>query len=77
MKQVNVHEAKTHLSHLLAYVEKGEEIVIARGNKPVARLVPTFGVLKKRIPGSAKGKAFVKKGFEKPLPSSVIKDFEK
>ena len=39
MKQVNVHEAKTHLSRLLARAEKGEEIVIARAGKPVAKLV--------------------------------------
>jgi prevent-host-death family protein len=38
MKTVNVHEAKTHLSRLLAEVEAGEEIVIARAGKPVARL---------------------------------------
>jgi prevent-host-death family protein len=40
MRQVNVHEAKTHLSKLLECVEQGEEIVIARNGKPVARLVP-------------------------------------
>lgn len=39
---VNVHEAKTHLSDLLARVERGEEIVIARAGKPVARLEPFF-----------------------------------
>ena len=40
MRQVNVHEAKTHLSKLLEQVEHGEEIVIARNGKPIARLVP-------------------------------------
>ncbi len=40
MKVVNVHEAKTHLSRLLERVDAGEEIVIARNGKPVARLVP-------------------------------------
>jgi prevent-host-death family protein len=39
MTQVNVHEAKTHLSQLLTRAEKGEEIVIARAGRPVARLV--------------------------------------
>ena len=38
--QVNVHEAKTHLSRLLARVEAGEEIVIAKAGKPIARLIP-------------------------------------
>jgi prevent-host-death family protein len=46
---VNVHEAKTHLSQLLARVEAGEEIVIARAGKPVARLEPFFGGPKIRI----------------------------
>lgn len=40
MPIVNVHEAKTNLSRLLARVEAGEEIVIARGGKPIARLEP-------------------------------------
>jgi prevent-host-death family protein len=40
MAQVNIHEAKTHLSRLLERVEKGEEIVIARSGKPVAVLQP-------------------------------------
>jgi prevent-host-death family protein len=40
MRTVNVHEAKTHLSTLLASVEAGEEVVIARSGHPVARLVP-------------------------------------
>lgn len=39
MKQVNIHEAKTRLSQLLADVESGEEIVIARAGKPIARIV--------------------------------------
>lgn len=40
--EVNVHEAKTHLSAILARVERGESIVIARAGKPVARLEPYF-----------------------------------
>ncbi len=40
MKTVTTHEAKTHLSKLLAEVEAGEEVTIARGTRPVARLVP-------------------------------------
>lgn len=41
--QVNVHEAKTRLSQLLQRVERGEEVIIARAGKPVARLVPVAG----------------------------------
>ncbi len=52
---VTVHYAKTHLSKLLAQVEQGEEVIIARGDKPVAKLVPvtTKGA---RVPGLLKGK---------------------
>jgi len=49
--QVNVHEAKTHLSRLLARVEAGEEIVIAKAGKPIARLIP----YEKRPPGGFLG----------------------
>lgn len=54
MATVNVHEAKTHLSRLLARVEEGEEVVIARNGKPVARLVPCEGRGKRKF-GSMKG----------------------
>lgn len=40
MKTVTIHEAKTHLSRLLAEVDKGEEIVVCKGSQPVAKLVP-------------------------------------
>ena len=40
MKRVNIHEAKTHLSALLARVEAGEEVIIAKAGRPIARLVP-------------------------------------
>ena len=75
-KQVNIHEAKSSLSRLLVRVVKGEEVIIAKGNRPIARLVPAFGV-KRRVAGSAKGKLVVKRGIEKPLPLSLIKAFEK
>jgi prevent-host-death family protein len=50
MKTVTTHEAKTHLSKLLAEVEAGEEILIARGSQPVARLVPVTRRAKRRRP---------------------------
>jgi len=56
MRQVNVHEAKTHLSKLLEAVERGEEIIIARSGKPVARLCPPRKWHTPRRPGSLKGK---------------------
>jgi prevent-host-death family protein len=56
-KVVNVHEAKTQLSRLLQRVEAGEEVIIARGGKPVARLVPLATTAPpQRMPGRLKGK---------------------
>lgn len=56
MNQYNVGEAKARLSDLLKRALLGEEIVIARDNKPLVRLVPVAPVPKRRAPGSAKGK---------------------
>jgi prevent-host-death family protein len=64
MKQVNVHEAKTRLSRLLQEVEDGEEIVIARNGKPVARLVRHQPAREPRKPGSAKGKIWIAPDFD-------------
>jgi prevent-host-death family protein len=61
---VNVHEAKTHFSKLLARVSAGEEIVIAKAGKPVARLAPIApATAKKRVPGIDKGKIWMAKDF--------------
>jgi prevent-host-death family protein len=67
MTTVNVHEAKTHLSKLLQRVAGGEEIIIARDGKPIARLAP----LKEhapRVPGIDRGKVFVHEDWDDPLP---------
>lgn len=77
MATVNVHDAKTHFSKLLNRVESGEEIVIAKAGKPVARLLPLAARVQKREPGSAKGKVVLEKGFTKSLPASLLKEFEK
>lgn len=69
--EVNVHEAKTHLSKLLERVALGEEIVIAKAGKPVARLVAIGAQPKKRILGSAKGEFVVPDDFNDPLPKEV------
>lgn len=66
MRQVNVHEAKTHLSRLLADVEGGEEVVIARAGKPVARLVADHRPREPRKPGFLKGKIWVSDDFDEP-----------
>ena len=75
MAQVNIHEAKTHLSRLVERVEHGEEIVIARGGKPVARLVPFTPELTPREPGALRGRIHVADDFDAPLPPEVLAAF--
>ncbi len=72
---VGVHEAKTHLSRLLRRVAAGEEIVIARGGRPIARLVP-IGTHERRVLGQDRGLFEVPDDFDAPLPREVIEAFE-
>lgn len=65
---VNTHEAKTHLSRLLARVEAGEEVIIARAGKPVAKLVPATPERQVPIFGTAKGMVWISDDFDDPLP---------
>ncbi|MCL6576123.1 type II toxin-antitoxin system Phd/YefM family antitoxin [Kyrpidia sp.] len=76
-KVVNVHEAKTHFSKLLARAEAGEEIVIAKAGKPLARLVPYRERPTKRVPGTAKSLIVVGEDFDDPLPESIQRLFER
>lgn len=64
----NVHEAKTHFSRLLDKVLKGEEVVIAKAGKPVARILPIFEDVPTRVPGIDKGKVIIMPDFDEPLP---------
>jgi len=74
--QVNIHEAKTHLSKLLVRVREGEEVIIAKAGKPIARLVPMREKPLRRTPGSAKGKVSIAPDFDEPLPESILEVFE-
>lgn len=76
-KIVNVHEAKTHLSKLLERVQLGEEVIIAKSGKPVARLVGVEERPKRREPGSAKGALTYSDDFDAPLPEEVLNSFER
>jgi prevent-host-death family protein len=74
VKQVNIHEAKTHLSKLIEDVEAGEDIIIARAGKPVARL--TAFMLPKGIQlGLLKGKLTVREDFDAPLGVELMAKF--
>jgi len=72
--QVNVHEAKTHLSRLLERVERGEEIVIGKAGKPVARLVPYRSQRGPRTPGGWEGRVTVAEDFDE-LPEELAAAF--
>jgi prevent-host-death family protein len=74
-----IHEAKTQLSRLIARAEAGEEIIIARDDKPVAKLVPMGGgARKKRVPGAMKGiwPALPDAFFFDPLPEEELAAWE-
>jgi prevent-host-death family protein len=68
--RVTVHQAKTQLSKLIAAVEAGEEVVIARGDTPVVRLTP---IRQPREAGWLKGRAGLDEGFFEPLPEDELK----
>jgi prevent-host-death family protein len=73
-KQVNVHEAKTKLSQLLAEVEGGREIIVARNGKPVAKLVPSQPEAKKKLRlGTWKGRIWMSPDFDAPLSPDELK----
>ena len=73
---VNVHEAKTQLSRLLLRVSQGEEVIIARDGKPVARLVPYASQPARRVAGSARGQVGIAPDFDAPLPDELLAAFE-
>ncbi len=76
METVNIYEAKTHFSRYVEKAESGEDVIIARGGRQVARLTAIapqkppvrFGVLK--------GKARIAEDFDAPLPETVLTGFE-
>ena len=75
MTVVNVHQAKTRLSRLLAQVEAGEEVVIARRGEPVARLVRYKPRGKRRF-GAMEGQIVIDDSFFDPLPEEELKAWE-
>lgn len=74
-EQVNIHDAKTRLSSLIARAEAGEEIIIARANKPVVRLVPVQAARVQRQLGEAKGMVEIAPDFDE-LPEDFMEQFQ-
>jgi prevent-host-death family protein len=72
---VNVHAAKTNLSRLLERAEAGEEIVIGRAGKPIAKLVPYVADRPRRIFGGLKGQIRILPRFDE-LDAEIERDFE-
>jgi len=72
METITIHRAKVQLARLIEKACRGEEIVIARGSKPVVRLVPIGHKHGTRKPGSLRGKLHVGPEFFEPLPTEVI-----
>jgi len=76
MGVINVHAAKTQLSRLLDAAAAGEEVIIAKAGRPVARLVPIDVTLPPRRLGILDGKINVPDDFDDPLPDEIIAEFE-
>jgi prevent-host-death family protein len=76
MSIINIHAAKTQLSRLLDAVTAGEEVIIARAGKPVARLVPIAEDKPRRRLGTLNGKLTVPDNFDDPLPDDILGAFE-
>jgi prevent-host-death family protein len=76
MTVVNIYDAKTQLSKLIEEAAAGNDVIIARGGKPVARLT-RLGASKRKLKfGVLKGKIKVPADFDAPLPSEVLRQFE-
>jgi len=71
---INVHEAKTNLSKLLERVASGEEIIIAKAGKPVAKLVPYKKLTEPRVPGGWEGQVWIAEDFDE-LPEDIAAAF--
>jgi prevent-host-death family protein len=75
-KIVNLYEAKTHLSRLVERAALGDEIVIAKAGRPMARLVSLKRTDAARRPGLWKGKLVIHPDFDDPLPEEILVAFE-
>jgi len=74
MEITNIHQAKTHFSRLIERVSKGEEIVIGKAGKPVAKLIPYRDAQEPRKPGYWRGKVKIADDFDE-LPEEILAAF--
>ena len=70
----NISEAKAQLSALIAMVQQGDEIILAKSGKPAAKIVPYGGVARSRVPGSMKGEIWIAPDFDQ-LPDDMAAAF--
>ncbi len=75
-RQINIHDAKTQFSRLIELTQAGEEFIIAKSGKPVARLIPISQERRKRQLGLLDGAIQVPDDFNAPLPEDLIAAFE-
>jgi prevent-host-death family protein len=75
MTKVNIHQAKTQFSRLIEVAAAGEEVIVAKSGKPVARFVSYAPKGTMRRPGSMRGKIRIKKNFDEPLPKELLASF--
>jgi prevent-host-death family protein len=73
--EVNIHEAKTQFSNLLKKVELGEEVIIARAGKPVAKLVAVEETPKPRVLGQARGEVIFHPGWDDPTTEEELAEW--
>ena len=75
MESIGLFDAKTHLSELVARAERGEEVVITRHNKPVAKLVPYVESVEPRVGGQWKGKIWLADDWDAPMTEEELKEW--
>ena len=74
---INIHQAKTHLSRIVEEVAAGgNEVIIAKAGRPVAKLVPLAPVVKKKHLGLLRGTFTIPDDFDAPLPDGLLESFE-
>ena len=75
--KANIHDAKTNLSKLIKLAIEGEEVIIAKAGKPVAKLIPFVEKSTERKLGFLKGKIELRDDIDEPLPEKIIEEFYK